>query len=263
MVVAMLVALVIASSGVWSRGPHVTRTAAVALMVGSLAVVGGLEWLREGLRKPYIIGNYMLLSGVRVTGSPPLTTHDLDERGALQAARWVRQLDPDEDDVRRMDQAGRELFRLQCAQCHTVDGYLGIRPLVSNAGPNTIARVIDRLPEWRGRRMPPFAGTPSERRALAVHLALLGRSTREQIEMAGRPAADGAQVFADHCGMCHGLDGVLIDRTGGTVAAFYEVIGRLPQVNDAMPAFEGSDAERHALAEHLADDSASAVGGAR
>jgi cytochrome bd-type quinol oxidase subunit 1/mono/diheme cytochrome c family protein len=259
MMVAALVALLVA----WSRGPRVTRTAAVALMAGSLAVVGGLEWVREGLRKPYIIGNYMLLSGVRVTGPPPFTTFDLQERGALQAARWVPHPAPLDDEVLQDDRTGREVFRLQCAQCHTVDGYLAIRPLVRGAGPNTIARVIDRLPEWRGRRMPPFAGTAGERRALAAHLALVGGATTDEVRLARRPAATGAQVFADHCGMCHGSDGVPIDPAGRTAAQFHDLIGRLPDVSDAMPAFEGSEAEREALAEHLAGESGSAEGGAR
>jgi mono/diheme cytochrome c family protein len=134
---------------------------------------------------------------------------------------------------------------------------------VRNAGPNTIARVIDRLPEWRGRRMPPFAGTPGERRALAVHLALVGGATPDEIRLASRPAASGAQVFADHCGMCHDADGIPIVAGGRPPAVFYELMGRLPELNDAMPAFEGSDAEREALSEYLADLNDPPTGGAR
>jgi hypothetical protein len=42
------------------------------------------------------------------------------------------------------------------------------------------------------------------------------------------------------------------DHKGRAADAFYEMIGRLPAINDMMPAFEGTDAERRALAEHLA-----------
>jgi len=30
------------------------------------------------------------------------------------------------------------------------------------------------------------------------------------------------------------------------------MLGRLPQINDAMPAFDGTDGERHAVAEVIA-----------
>ena len=39
---------------------------------------------------------------------------------------------------------------------------------------------------------------------------------------------------------------------GRDAATMYDLIGRLEQVNEAMPPFEGTDAERRALADYLA-----------
>lgn len=262
--VAAIVALLLAAF----RAPRVSRAAAVLVMAGALAAVGGFEWTREVLRKPYIIGNYMLVSGVRVTGPPPFTVDDLRERGALRATAWSAGVPHGSDDVDRLDQAGLEVFRLQCSQCHTRDGYQAIRPLVQGSAPGTLERVIDRLPEWRGRRMPPFAGSPSERLALAVHLSLLGGAPRAAI--AGSIARDravaesAAQVFEDNCGMCHGAQGEFpIEARGRPASAFYDLLARLPEINDAMPPYDGSEEERQALAAYLAMLGNGASGGAR
>jgi mono/diheme cytochrome c family protein len=60
-------------------------------------------------------------------------------------------------------------------------------------------------------------------------------------------------VFERSCAVCHGPDGIApFNHKGRAPAVFYDMIGRLPQVNDMMPAFEGSDEERRAVAAHLA-----------
>jgi hypothetical protein len=54
--------------------------------------------------------------------------------------------------------------------------------------------------------------------------------------------------------MCHGpesqwpIAGLI---RGRTVEEFQEILGRLPEINEMMPPFQGTDEERRALAEHL------------
>ena len=55
--------------------------------------------------------------------------------------------------------------------------------------------------------------------------------------------------------MCHGPDAIPLDPKGRTADELFELIGRLPSINEGMPPFAGSDAERRALAEHLATPS--------
>lgn len=260
MLISVLIALLIA----WPRRTMLTRTSAVLMMIAALVVVGGLEWTREVLRKPYIISNYMLVTGLRVTGPPPFTVDDVRERGAIQSARWLQQPPEDAQGIDRDDAIGREVFRSQCAVCHTRAGYLAIEPLVRGASVTTLDRVIDQLAAWRGRRMPPFAGTEVEHHALAVHLALMGGATREALAAVRTTQQGGAQIFEDNCAMCHGpQQDFPFQANGRSADAFYEMIGRLPKISEAMPAFEGTDAERHELAEHLATLEYSRTGGGR
>lgn len=248
MIVAVLIALLVALP----RRTLLTRTAAVLMMLAALAVVGGLEWTREVLRKPYVIGNYMLVTGLRVTGPPPFTIDDVRERGAIGTARWLQQPPEGAQGVDRDGAIGRELFRSECAVCHTRNGYLAIEPLVRGMSVATLDRVIDQLPAWRGRRMPPFAGTEIEHHALSVHLALMGGASHDALAAAQTAKKGGAQVFEDNCAMCHGpQQDFPFQARSRSADVFYEMIGRLPKINEAMPAFEGTDVERHELAEHL------------
>jgi mono/diheme cytochrome c family protein len=189
----------------------------------------------------------------------------------LPAALWTR-LDAgvhtQPGDTRALAE-GAEIFRLQCSACHTIDGYMAIRPLVRNASPTTLDATIRRLavPEgdaawstpgvalrtWRNRRMPPFVGTQEERRELAVYLAQLGGARGATIAAFDAEHAGGARFFEDNCSMCHGLDGDFpFDAKGRSPDTLYGMIGRLPAINDAMPPLEATDVERRALAEYLA-----------
>jgi mono/diheme cytochrome c family protein len=223
--------------------------------------------VREDLRKPYVIGNYMLTSGIRVgAGDDAYSLETLNRTGVLQAAAWTRlphDLASHPQPAQEIARGG-EVFRLECSSCHSVDGYLAIRPLVSGAAPEALHGMLGRLDTWRGRRMPPFVGTADERRAVAVYLASLGGATPDALTGFGAEAELGPKLFGENCAMCHGTDADFpFDAQGRRADVFYEMLGRLPAVNEAMPPFEGSEAERRALAEHLATLGRAAKGGAQ
>ncbi len=266
---------------VWGRPRRYGRGAAASLMLLGLAAVGGAEWVREDLRKPYVIGRYMFVNSVRLpppataardrVAPDPFAIDALNARGVLAASLWGRPgVEPtNTGDPDRLLAAGRALFVRECAACHTIDGYLGIRKLVSGRSAAALsgvlarlARPVDaggrpvgwdypdlRLETWRGRRMPPFVGTAEERRALAAYLASLGGAS------AARAAAAtlGERYFEEHCGACHGPGGDFpIAGRGRRLDELIDLIGRLPEVSELMPPFEGTDAERRAVAEYLA-----------
>jgi len=290
------VALVIALATV--RRERFGRPASVLLLAAGLAIIGGAEWTREGLRKPYIIGGHMFVDGVRLPppagvplpppdevarfGADRFTLDALNRDGVLASASWKRPAaaGPDASPVDQSADRGRELFRLLCRACHTLTGYVAVEPLVRGKSVVALDGLIDRLARpvdpagqpadwdhpslrlvsWRGRQMPPFAGTPDERRDLAVYLARVGGATADALAteaLAAESARGGAgpTLFEEHCAACHGTEAqwpmsALIK--GRTADAFHELIKRLPELNDIMPAFEGTDAERRALADHLA-----------
>ena len=296
---AMTAALAVTLFVLLARSERYGRVSGALLLLSGLFAIGGAEWVREGLRKPWVIGEHMFVNGVRVpprdgAPRPPegfpadrYTVEALDASGVLAASPWARlpagyapgALTTDAMDPKKLIEmeaaAGREIFRLQCFACHSYDRYNGIAKLVKGKSSATIEGILGRLARpvnargeaalwtdpqlalktWRDRMMPPFVGTAAEAHALSVYLATLGGGA---IEAAAPPATgppSGAKLFEDHCAMCHApeSDFPMANYLRGQDAdAFYAAIGRLPELNELMPPFEGTDAERRALAEYLA-----------
>ena len=294
-VATLALALVI----VFSRARSFGRLAALAVLACALAAMGAGEWVREDLRKPYVLGGHMFVNGVRLPrpagapqappgvaetfGADRFTLEAVRTAGVLKASHWVRAA-ADGDPAARLEAEGAEVFRLACSSCHTVDGYLAIRPLVQGKAVEALSTLVARLAlpvdvagaeaawsdphlrlqTWRGRRMPPFPGTDAERESLAFYLARLGGAPST---LPARPAASPAKAYFDEqCAVCHGPGGEFpISGRGRTPAQLYEMLGRLPEVNEMMPPFEGSDDLRRALSEYLAalPPVRTATGGAR
>ena len=288
-VVLTLLTIVLAAA----RSRTYGRPLAGAMMILGLIAMGGSEWVREDLRKPWVIGQYMFVNALRLPApagapAPPeafvqrfgadrFTIDAVNAAGVLKTSAWVRPvpahlLAPD-DYAARVEHRGRELFRALCSSCHTVDGYLAIRPLVRGKSPEALDGVIARLASpadaagtatawntlpvraktWRNRRMPPFAGTDEDRQVLAGFLALLGGAAPSSLTPPA-PSADIGKTYYDaNCAACHGPDGLApLDPKNRRPAEFYELIGRLPAINEMMPAFEGTEEQRKALADYLA-----------
>jgi cytochrome bd-type quinol oxidase subunit 1 len=273
-VITLLLTLVVAKIRPRSYG----LASVAVLLLSAFVAMGAGEWVREDLRKPYVIGRYMFVNSV---GVAPVWTAgggrgtwrtdrfelaSLRRTGILQATLWPRlaPAQPGEDALQRLEAEGGEVFRLACSRCHSIDGYLAIRPLVTGRQQEALSATIARFTSgddapadpgtswtWRGRRMPPFPGTDAERDALAVYLARLGGSTPHlPAAGSGSPAA---AYFSENCSACHGPGADFqIGGRGRTVTQAYEMLGRLPKVNEAMPAFEGPDDLRRVLAAYLA-----------
>jgi len=135
---------------------------AVLLVLLGLGTTAVTEWVREAVRKPYLIYGYMYSNGITHAEADRI-----DREGALGGARWasVREVQPEN----RLE-AGEELYRLQCASCHTREGFNSIRFAVLGWREEFIDFQLRYLDELKGF-MPPFFGTVKERQALAAWLA--------------------------------------------------------------------------------------------
>jgi hypothetical protein len=94
--VAGAVLLVVAALALVAlRARRFGRLEAGALMVLGIASMGGSEWVREGLRKPWVIDRYMFVNGVRVGGpdraaaEDPFALDALARRGVLATSPWA------------------------------------------------------------------------------------------------------------------------------------------------------------------------------
>ena len=143
--------------GPYQHPRYFNLTFAFVIAVLALSTTGVTEWVREAVRKPYIIYNYMYANTLRVADLSRVR-----QQGVLESARFVRhhQVDP----LKPLE-SGREVFRVQCASCHTVDGYNSIRFAVKGWSSDMIEYQLLHLNELKGF-MPPFVGTDAERQAL-------------------------------------------------------------------------------------------------
>jgi cytochrome d ubiquinol oxidase subunit I len=161
--------------------PRAARAIPVLLiMVSAFAFFGGYERLREGVRKPFLIHDYMFSNGVLVDEIPRLR-----EEGILSKARWAAR-----PPAQTSAEKGGQVFRAQCASCHTMEGYLAIGDYLPE-DPDMIYSVLyalyDQAEEFTSLEkgqpidkaaldypfMPPFVGTEEEMEALVDYLATL------------------------------------------------------------------------------------------
>lgn len=153
----------------------VSTLGACVLVLGALVAFGAMEFVREGVRKPYVIEGFMYSTGVT-----PGRWKDVDGRanlertraeGVLSAAPWAV---PPHKDLADLDppEYGQAVFRAACQACHQVDGYNALRPLIRGWSAGTLRHTLDRLEEIKPS-MPPFPGTEVEKGALVSYLMTL------------------------------------------------------------------------------------------
>jgi cytochrome bd-type quinol oxidase subunit 1 len=153
--------------GPYRRPQEAGILVAMTIAVLGLGVTGATEWVREAVRKPYIVYGYMYSNGIRVGEEQGLAA-----RGILSSAKWVSLRDAGDADWARV---GHEIFRVECRSCHTIDGYNGMRLMVKGWRQDFIDYQLQHLSELKGF-MPPFVGTEAERRALARWLGHLAKT---------------------------------------------------------------------------------------
>jgi mono/diheme cytochrome c family protein len=163
---------------VWGllRPWRVPRLAMVVPFCLVLVLLGSFERVREFIRKPFVIGDYMYANGIRADALPLLQAD-----GVLAHATYVssRTLSPDNHVA-----AGRDLFLICCTRCHTTSGVNSILKKLTalyGAGPweRDTLKAFFRTMHTVRPYMPPFPGSEEEAGALADYLLALRASPRE------------------------------------------------------------------------------------
>jgi cytochrome c2 len=140
-------------------------------------LLGHFERVREFIRKPYIIADYMYSNGVTLSELPVF-----QRDGILPYATYV----PSRSVTKgNMVKAGRDVFLLTCTRCHTTTGINGIVSKFNNLygeeswDTDAMTAFIHTMHISR-TFMPPFPGNDREAEALVAYLNSL-RSKPELI----------------------------------------------------------------------------------
>lgn len=123
-----------------------------AVLFLALAATGATEHAREMIRKPYTVNQYMYSNGVRRS-----QRDGFNLAGYTASSPWNHGGMP----------AGEIMFRGQCMNCHTVDGYRSIRGLMQGRDRRGISNFLAMLHESPATSpyrnfMPPLVGTDRE-----------------------------------------------------------------------------------------------------
>lgn len=231
---AILAVAVVVLALVPGRRMHVASAA--MLMALGFAWFGSFEFLRESIRKPWIVAGTIYGNGVEVA-----RLEETRSDGLLAHAAY------------RSGDDGHDLFLRACRSCHTLDGYKALAPAFDGTDAAFAAGAIRGVARMRGN-MPPFPGSHAESEILGAWIAERV-DTRPLAEIHGLAGeALGARAFAVRCARCHVPGGALdmlptLEGLGADEMA--ELLDAAGELSDEMPPFTGDDRERAALADHL------------
>ena len=213
---------------------HSGYVSAAVLMLCGLMAMGGFEWSREAVRKPFIIYDFLYSNNLLVA-----------DAATLPAAQPMTISYSTGD-------RGRDVYLNSCRSCHTLDGYHSLNDKLAGVEEDHIANIIPLLPNYLGK-MPPFVGDADDAAALAAYLQ--SQADPDPLAVANLTEAQKAQIVFDRrCGGCHTM--AATRPLAGTFEGLDEadatdIIQFLPDLTEQMPPFTGSDEELRLLIVHL------------
>lgn len=209
---------------------------AIVVMLVALLWFGEFEWMRESIRKPYIVTGYMYANALEVS-----KLEKFQDEGMLANLKY------------RTGDDGVDLFRHACRSCHTIDGYKPLARVFDGTDPAYIAAIVHGVHSLKGN-MPPFGGTREEAELVAAHIYnQVDRRPFEQVyPLTGVEL--GRKVYDVRCGVCHVIGGYndKFDALVGLSSDDYHfMLDMSDDLGEEMPGFTGSEAEREALVQYL------------
>lgn len=132
---------------------------AVAVLLMAFAATGATEHAREMIRKPFTVNQYIYSDGVRRS-----QLAGFNESGYGVHSPWKQSMP-----------SGELMFRGQCMNCHTVNGYRSMRHLMNGRDRKAIGNMLTVLHDTPASSpyknfMPPLVGTKQEMDALGDYL---------------------------------------------------------------------------------------------
>ena len=232
---AGLIALFLVLFGLLIPKKH-NMVVAIMLMFFGLSWFAEYEWMRESIRKPYVITGYMYGNAVDLAGAE---TYKQD--GYLEHIAF------------RTGDDGADLFRRACRSCHTIDGYKPLKPPFDGTDQAFIAAIVKGAYVLKGN-MPPFLGIEKEAQLIASHIhgKVDNRHLKDIYGLSGVEL--GKKVYDIRCGSCHEIGGYndkWESLTGLTAEDHGDILDMAGDLGEEMPEFTGDDIERQALIQYL------------
>jgi mono/diheme cytochrome c family protein len=151
----------------------VTGESGLLLLAIAFIATGSMEFVREGIRKPYVIRPSDLPSGPQglySTGITPEEMRQAEKDGVLAMDPWSRDLAGGPPAER-----GRAIFTRMCSACHTADGqYNPVKPLVTGWDAAQYASNLSNLHATK-EAMPHYQPTREDLLALTAYLRSLSQ----------------------------------------------------------------------------------------
>lgn len=164
---------------VWMRPDTIKLIPAIIAIFVLFGSIWSGERIREIIRKPYVISQYMYSNQIIGHNIPAkgVVSEDsvLNQKGILKTIPFI----PEglrEVTENNLLQAGKILALIECSSCHTLQPK-GLRPLSEMAKRMSLNDIsaaedfLDIIGNWQ--YMPPFYGTEEEAHALAAYLVSL------------------------------------------------------------------------------------------
>ncbi|MHC4984917.1 MAG: c-type cytochrome [Planctomycetota bacterium] len=263
---ALLILFFAAALSLYRKDFAPSTLGAVLLALLAFVGFGASEFVREGLRKPFVIEGFMYSTGVTAESASGVDIRaniaQTAQDGVLMSAPWALPADMPLDELNQaklgeLDQMvlGEAVFRAACLRCHSVEGYNAIRPLVASWSAQTLRSSLNNLDELKPA-MPPFPGTTAEKDALAAYLLSLNADEEDDAVESDEPdpLARGEAVYRDACRRCHSLDGHNAMRPlvgGSSTQSLRSLMDHMDEINSSMPPFSGSDSDKDDLVVYL------------
>jgi mono/diheme cytochrome c family protein len=146
---------------------YLPRAVLVVPLIALFLFLGSFERIREFIRKPFVIGEYMYANGLRVEDYP-LYKKD----GILPHAVYINT--PTVTEANKLE-AGKNVFMLTCSRCHTMTGLNSVVTKFRNmaAGKPLDAQTMKNYIPGMHKAwyyMPPFPGNEAELDALVAYI---------------------------------------------------------------------------------------------
>jgi len=219
---------------------------AIAMFLTIFVFFGAFEFIREAARKPYIIKDYMYSTGIRMADFD-----EIKDQSILANSKWTQFKKVTADNA---VQAGEEIFRVQCYACHSLGIKNNINRKMDDWDLKKIKRIIGSLPGITPF-MPGFAGTETEKDALAKWFYWHRHGMLPEESADTESLLDGPALFESYCSDCHenSPDDPLFTGTEdiGDIRGMMDILSRLNELSEDMPPFEGTEEEKKVLAEFI------------